>query len=135
MRIRCARGSASGSGGAFGSGSTTGSPSTIGSAPTSGSGLVGASSTNVGGRSAVVSVASTGVPLLGVGVGTVCTLVGRSFGRRDDIAQQHRDGHRTDPARHRRQVAGDLAHVRVYVADQTGLGAGDAHVQHGSAGL
>src|SRR5580693_3988314 len=51
-----------------------------------------------------------------------------------DVGQQHGPGHRANPTGHRGQVAGHLANLGGDVPDQSRLGPGDAHVQHGRAG-
>ena len=52
------------------------------------------------------------------------------------IGEQHRDRHRADPARHRRDRRGDLTdRIEVDVADEAVVGAVRADVDHGRAGL
>ena len=51
------------------------------------------------------------------------------------VGEQHRAGHRPDAPGHRRHPRGHLVDAGVDVADQTGLGAGDADVDADRAGL
>src|SRR5215204_582945 len=50
------------------------------------------------------------------------------FGTFYNVAEQHGSGHRSDAARHRRHPAGNLANAQIKIANQSGLGTGNADV-------
>ena len=50
------------------------------------------------------------------------------FGTFYNVAEQHGSGHRSDAPRHRRHPAGNLANARIKIANQSGLGTGNADV-------